>query len=226
MRDGKGTDVNSRTVQIIVTSEAIVMSPWPDLDVLVVRQGGWENLVTKSVMETRCLWTVEIVFVAANVPLEIRVKLFVVALEHVTMKPVFVIVDTGEICVKIISVLESVSSVLATETVIQLLKNVSVILGGTVKTVVFQTVLVILIVTIVVIAVPTQHILRVNVMMTGQDTPVNCHVSMVHHKQTSPVYVNHVMLGQVVIPSVEDMERVMMVTVPVIQHGGVRFYCK
>jgi hypothetical protein len=57
------------------------------------------------------------------VPLEIRVKLFVVALEHVTMKPVFVTVDTGEICVKIISVLESVSSVLATETVIQLLEN-------------------------------------------------------------------------------------------------------
>jgi hypothetical protein len=53
-------------------------------------------------------------------------KLFVVALEHVTMKPVFVTVDTGEICVKIISVLESVSSVLATETVIQLLENVSV----------------------------------------------------------------------------------------------------
>jgi hypothetical protein len=49
---------------------------------------------------------------------------------------------------------------------------------------------------------------------------------MVHHKQTLPVYVNHVMLGQVVIPSVEDMEHVMMVTVPVIQHGGVRFYCK
>jgi hypothetical protein len=67
----------------------IVMFPWLDLDVLVVRQGGWENLVAKSVMETRCLWTVEIVFVAANVPLEIRVKLFVVALEHVTMKPVF-----------------------------------------------------------------------------------------------------------------------------------------
>jgi len=226
MRDGKGTDVKSQTVQIIVTSEATVMSPWPDLDVLVVRQGGWENLVTKSVMETRCLWTVEIVFVAANVPLEIRVKLFVVALEHVTMKPVFVTVDTGAICVKIISVLESVSSVLAMETVILLLENVSVNLGGMVKTAVFQTVLVILIATIVVIAVQTQHILLVSVMMTGQDTPVNYHVSMVHHKQTLPVYVNLVMLEQVVIHFVEDMEPVIVVTVPVIQHGGVRFYCK
>jgi hypothetical protein len=61
--------------------------------------------------------------------------------------------------VKIISVLESVSSVLATETVIQLLENVSVSLGGTVKTAVLQTALVILIATIVVIAVLTQHIL-------------------------------------------------------------------
>jgi hypothetical protein len=51
---------------------------------------------------------VEIVFVAANVPLEIRVKLFVVALEHGTMKPGIVTVDTGEICVKIITVLASV----------------------------------------------------------------------------------------------------------------------
>jgi hypothetical protein len=37
MRDGKGMDVKSLTVQIIVTSEAIVMFPWLDLDVLVVR---------------------------------------------------------------------------------------------------------------------------------------------------------------------------------------------
>lgn len=226
MRDGKGTDVKSRTVQIIVTSEAIVMSPWLDLDVLVVRQGGWENLVTKFVMETRCLWTVEIVFVAANVPLEILVKLFVVALEHVTIKPVFVTVDTGAICVKIISALESVSFVLVMETVIQLLENVSVILDGMVKTVVYQTALVILIVTIVVIVVPTRPILLVSVMMTGQDTPVNYHVSMVHHKQTLLVYVNHVMLEQVVIHSVEDMEPVIVATVPVIQHGGVSFYCK
>jgi hypothetical protein len=54
-----------------------------------------------------------------------------------------------------------------TETVIQLLENVSVSLGGTVKTAVLQTALVILIATIVVIAVLTQHILLASVMMTS-----------------------------------------------------------